>query len=555
MVKQRLSISVAALVAAAAFAPVATHAAFAANEKPALAGTVSSAQEGAMEGVVVSAKKDGSTITVSVVSDKDGHYSFPAERLEPGHYTIKIRAVGFDLDGSDAADVAAEKPATIDLKLKKTRNLVTQLTNAEWILSMPGTEEQKSTLLNCVGCHTLERVARSTHDANEWTQVILRMNNYAQVSQPVKPQKRMDPNWGGKAEDFRKQAEYLSTVNLSKVETWEYPFQTLPRPTGRATHVIVTEYDLPRPQIEPHDVIVDHDGMAWYTDFGEEFLAKLDPKTGKLTEYPMPEMKPGFPVGSLDLEPDPKNGTLWLGMMFQGALANFDPKTAQFKYYPINKDMNNEVTQLNMVTLSYAVDGKIWTNNAGNQEIYRVDLKTGDYERFAPMKELPPGHRYAFYGIDSDSQNNLYFTEFLNNWIGRIDAKTGKISFYPTPTPMSRPRRVRMDDQDRLWFAEYGANRVAVLDTRSEKFTEWKLPTPWTAPYHVTWDKNGELWTGGMTTDRVVRLDPKTGQTIEYLMPNDTNIRRVFIDDSTTPVTFWTGGNHTAQIVRVEPQD
>jgi streptogramin lyase len=106
-----------------------------------------------------------------------------------------------------------------------------------------------------------------------------------------------------------------------------------------------------------------------------------------------------------------------------------------------------------------------------------------------------------------------------------------------------------------LWFAEYGANRVAVLDTKSEKFTEWELPTPWTAPYHVTWDKNGELWTGGMTTDRVVRLDPKTGQTIEYLMPNDTNIRRVFIDDSTTPVTFWTGGNHTAQIVRVEPQD
>ena len=35
----------------------------------ALAGTVASAEEGPMEGVVVSAKKDNSNITVSVITD------------------------------------------------------------------------------------------------------------------------------------------------------------------------------------------------------------------------------------------------------------------------------------------------------------------------------------------------------------------------------------------------------------------------------------------------------------------------------------------------------
>ena len=49
-----------------------------------------------------------------------------------------------------------------------------------------------------------------------------------------------------------------------------------------------------------------------------------------------------------------------------------------------------------------------------------------------------------------------------------------------------------------------------------------------------------------MTTDRVVRLDPKTSQIVEYLMPTETNIRRVFVDNSTTPVTFWVGSNHGA---------
>src|ERR1700731_2371674 len=56
----------------------------------ALTGQVTSAEEGPMEGVLVSAKKDGGTITVTVVSDQKGEFSFPAGRLDPGHYTIAI---------------------------------------------------------------------------------------------------------------------------------------------------------------------------------------------------------------------------------------------------------------------------------------------------------------------------------------------------------------------------------------------------------------------------------------------------------------------------------
>src|SRR5215472_14503643 len=87
----------------------------------ALTGKVSSAAEAVMEGVVVSAKKDGSTITVSVITDDKGQYSFPAARLEPGHYTLGIRAVGYDLDGPKAADVTAGA-ATADIKLTPTHN-------------------------------------------------------------------------------------------------------------------------------------------------------------------------------------------------------------------------------------------------------------------------------------------------------------------------------------------------------------------------------------------------------------------------------------------------
>src|SRR5215472_13186351 len=229
-----------------------------------LAGQVTSAEEGPMEGVVVSAKKDGSTITVSVITDKQGHYSFPASRLEPGHYSMKIRAVGYSLSTPAAADLAAQKTATADLKLVKAKSMVPQMTNAEWLMSMPGTDDQKSLMLNCVSCHTLQRIVQSAHDSDEFTQVIARMMNYAQVSQPIKPQRRMEANRAGDPEQYRKQADFISTINLSSTDHWAYDLKTLPRPTGKATHVIITEYDLPRPTIEPHDVIVDEHGVVWY---------------------------------------------------------------------------------------------------------------------------------------------------------------------------------------------------------------------------------------------------------------------------------------------------
>jgi virginiamycin B lyase len=58
-----------------------------------------------------------------------------------------------------------------------------------------------------------------------------------------------------------------------------------------------------------------------------------------------------------------------------------------------------------------------------------------------------------------------------------------------------------------------------------------------------------------MSTDRVLRLNPKTGQFTEYLLPRSTNIRRVFVDSTTTPVSFWVGNNHGASIVKLEPLD
>src|SRR5215469_13033016 len=74
---------------------------------PALTGKVMSQAEGAMEGVLIGAKKEGSTITTWVVSNAQGEYNFPRDRMTPGKYNIIIRAVGYDLP-TTSTDVTAQ---------------------------------------------------------------------------------------------------------------------------------------------------------------------------------------------------------------------------------------------------------------------------------------------------------------------------------------------------------------------------------------------------------------------------------------------------------------
>src|SRR5262245_7763159 len=103
----------------------------------ALTGQVTSAEEGPMEGVLVSAKPSASSMTVTVVSDREGRYHFPEGRLTPGAYSIRIRAAGYDLDAPAETTVAAHATARLDLKLRKARDLASQLTNADWFASFP----------------------------------------------------------------------------------------------------------------------------------------------------------------------------------------------------------------------------------------------------------------------------------------------------------------------------------------------------------------------------------------------------------------------------------
>ena len=525
-----------------------------------LSGQVSSTEEGMMEGVLVSAKKEGSTVTTTVVTNDKGQYSFPAGKLEAGKYAIAIRAAGYVLQGPKSVDVAASG-ATADLKLGKTKNIASQLSNGEWLLSAPGQDSFKgSFLLDCQGCHTLHRVFTAPHSADEWKQVFTRMGRYAPESTPAHPQLIVTGGLRSErprvpANMMQQAAEYLEKVSLSNPERQEYDFKTLPRPKGKATKVVITEYALPRKEALPHDVVVDADGHAWYTDFGNQMVGELDPKTGKVVDYKLELLRAEQPKGSLDLELDP-DGNLWIGMSYQGGASKIDRKTKKVTTYALNKEWLDLTTQTNMVSpASMYVDNKVWLSDNATRNHYRLDLKTGKWENVGPAKTAG-GKTISGYGNPVDKDNNVWMLEFSGNSIGMRNAKTGEVKIWTTPNARTRPRRGRFDDQGRLWFAEYAANTIGMFDPATERMKEYKLPTPWGNPYDVVPTKGGaEVWTGSMSNDHVSRLNTKTEEITEYLLPRTTNIRRVFVDETSGRPVLWIGNNHGSAIIKVEPQD
>src|SRR6185369_3625413 len=150
--------------------------------------------------------------------------------------------------------------------------------------------------------------------------------------------------------------------------------KTEPRPTGAATRIVYTTYDLPKATRQPHDVIVDSQGLVWYASFGEQILGKR-----------------------FDRDENP-----WLAMQFQGGIAKFDRKTEKFQTWSLPSELNGPHVQVNQVSpeRSY-VDGKVWLQDAGTYNVMRLDIATGKFELFEPYKIPRPN----VYDVIPDSKN------------------------------------------------------------------------------------------------------------------------------------------------------
>src|SRR5258706_3920003 len=220
-----------------------------------------------------------------------------------------------------------------------------------------------------------------------------------------------NPNWATAPK--KDLADHLASVNLSGGRTtWPFELKTLPRPKGAATRVIVTQYDLPRKDTVPHDMTIDSQGIPWYPDQSRMVIGKLDPRTGKTTEYPLPALPEGRYGGVADMTPD-RDDNIWFTMTVPDVKTHFG--------WPVKFDRKTErITVVSLPNSGQAqflerspLDGKIWLSYG--IDMYRVDpaiMKVDAHLDATPKDGAPAGSPHFVYQVVVDSRGNPWGCDF-----------------------------------------------------------------------------------------------------------------------------------------------
>jgi virginiamycin B lyase len=506
-------------------------------------GIVKSANGVLLEGIMVQLIAQRNAIRTTVYSNADGRYEFP--KLEPGTYTLRIaRPREFhpfvreklEINGPDElADITLTRVTNAAL-LPALPEIAAQMTGSEWLLSLSGTGEEKRLLtVNCNWCHSYQQIFRNRYDEHGWAQIVNRMTKGA-----GSPLINMNPRGRFNDEDTAKLVKWLASVRGP--DSKDPPFVTLPRPQGRQTRVVITEYELPRLELATHDVWGDSKGNIWYSPHRSSYIGRLDPKTGAVKEYHVPPVPNGVLPGTHWIYVD-KNDIVWGSENWAHNIWRFDPKTEEFKRIPwqVKEPVNNPMGG------NYAIDpdGFIW--KARDRAVSKVDALTGNTVLKYPTKKFP-----GTYGAAMSKDGRYYGGgAWPRDGVVVVDTKTGEV-YEPDSSPNSGPARGEFDPDNNYWGAGRGGMLVK-FDTTTKRIYEYPLPTPYASLYTTNVDKNGEVWGGEMHAGRYFRFNPKTTQWTEYVLPEPYGIdRESWIDNSTDPVTVWYV-DHDGWIVRIQP--
>ncbi len=490
-----------------------------------LGGVVRSEAGEPLEGILIRAKMQGDYRAKAVATNAQGQYRFP--KLEPGQYVVEVARADSLEPSRRTETIQNGREMQVDFILGPAKEMDQQITSTDWLLSLPGTPEQVRRISNeCIHCHT-GTLQRFRFDKENWLKIVRLMRGrrihgaeWAAETHgvyPGAPLDREDPRW---EEENSLIADYLARIRGP--EPLALPNAKIsPRPTGRSTRVLFTEYEIPYPDAELHDIEVDRYGMVWWTDWRWPYIGMLNPETGEMKywESPPPPGKPEVHPGGQEISFD-KDENPWTPYAWSGGLLKFDRNTEEFSSYILPDKNPRRFLSLG----TDPVRNRIWFHTDDYYGTYypgyfEPDKGNGKWTLYElPFKE---GKRTGgIYGDVTDSKGNRYLMKHRDSDIDRIDVATEEHTRYPTPTPNAFPRRGDYDSRDRIWFAEYNAGKIGMLDPETGKITEYTIPLPMAMPYGTGVDRNtDDVWVELYRHDRLVRLDSETGEMLQYLLP------------------------------------
>jgi len=268
---------------------------------------------------------------------------------------------------------------------------------------------------------------------------------------------------------------YISVMNGNKIARFD-----------TKTHTF-KEWDL-APGHRPHGLLVDKQGIVYYTGNGNGTIGRLDPATGKVTEFKAPS------GGSPHTIVQAADGILWFTVQ-EGRIGRLDPASGEIREYK---------TRGGPYGLALSKDGAVW------------------------------------------------FCQLSGDRLGRVDPASGNVTEIEVRRGSGPRRVAATPDGSILWFAFYGSNELVKFDPIAQKILKkYELPSGGGGgAYAVTVDGAGFPWVDEISGNTVVRMDPATGKMQVIKLPTtNTGIRKMVI---AADGKLWYMGSHTGKIGVIE---
>jgi len=370
---------------------------------------------------------------------------------------------------------------------------------------------------SCLGCHEPIRIINAGYNRQDWQNVIHMMLN---VGAPVPPDQ---------------------VVVLTDYLVENFPEKPKPAPSliAGGARVEIKEWVVPTPGSRPHDPLAYPDGSIWYTGHMANVLGRLDPRTGKITEY-HPDTPSSGPHG---LVAD-QDGNIWFTGNFAGYIGKFDPRTGKFVDYPLP-----DATARDPHTPLFDRRGLLWFTVQGANMVGRLDPKSGEIRL---VKSPTP--RSNPYGMVISSRDVPWFCEFGSNKLASIDPDTMAIHEYTLPNAASRPRRIAITPDDVIWYSDYARGYLGRFDTRTGEVKEFASPGGSnSAPYGIVYLKRAVWYSeSGVRPNTLVRFDPATETFQTWAIPSGGGVVRNMMVTRDGNIAMAESGVNRVALVVVE---
>ena len=376
--------------------------------------------------------------------------------------------------------------------------------------SLPDGEGKALVESACTRCHGVNQITRSPgYDTPEgWRDLFATM-----IKLPDSQATRV--------------AEYLAA---------HFPDRADRRPVlvpGEAT-IEITEWMVPTLGQRSRDPAEAPDGSIWWTGMWASLAGRLDPNTGEMEEYLLPETARPHTI-----VPDAA-GNIWYTGNSNATIGKLDPRTGKVTEYKTEaRDPHSAVFHSN---------GMLYFTAQGAAMLGRVNPETGEITEIST--EPNP------YGIKVDSKGTVWVAYNGTNKIGALDPETMRVRYYDVPNERSRIRRLDITSDDMIWYGNSTMGRIGRLNPATGEIKEWPSPSgPSSHPYGMA-VVDDVIWynESGMRPDALVRFDPETEQFQSWALPSGVGIvRNMWVTRDGNLLIHQTSTNRVG-IVEISPR-